>query len=999
MGRRGLWIAVLTALSLLISTGSAAQLVRPAADLTQIDTASSTFPGSFMAAESQTFFIAGDSVHGQELWRTEGTPGSTRLVTDLCPGLCGSFARPLATFGDQLYFATLGQLWKTDGTDQGTVFIAQPGATLQRNAIHSGVMLGDKLLFVAPHDELGRALWTSDGTAEGTVDIPISFDSVSGPVNLTVIGNQAYFSTVGSFGDSRLWRTDGTANGTTTVKQLCDSCYVHPSSTTVLGNRLFFVASDGTHGQEPWISDGTSDGTHMLADLVPGAGSSYPNSVAVLGNTLYGTFGSQCSGAGCLFRTDGTPAGTRLAPELFPPLATGNPVRVQAAGSTLYLRIFDSPESLWAIGGPDGLAYLGDHGTVQFLGTDARGTLLYRTYDSTHWMLRATDGSPETTRTVLEPAYVSELGSVSNRTLLVARANANGLGEETELWITNGTHAGTSLLLDPTPPTSHSNPSQMVAWGRDLALVALEDGSNRRSVWLFDGQSPQSLASDFYPGPLTVVGDQLYVGTALDPGLLVFERGGESRPLAIPGSPTELVSFRDRLLAAAGSPGQGLWTTDGTQDGTELIIDVHPGWSWGCPILCPGPFPEPFPNNLTPFDDQTLFVAFEEDGGPGQLWATDGTTDGTRVVREFEMDPGAGRDAIFDSPDDLTRVGDWVYFTAFERETGREVWRTDGTTAGTTLVADLTADGESAEPIHLVAWTPAAGPPSLVWVLRRDSGGDQLWRSSADGLGAQWISDLGGTSAEVHELVASGDRLYLAITTPDLGRELWVSDGTLAGTRPLDLRTDNPRGSGVAYLTPIPGGVFFAAASGPDGEGFEPWVSGGTVRNTFLAADVYPGISGSNPGPGTVVSTQDGDRLYFAADDGDIGRELFVLDLDALGDLGCPDDRLCLQQGRFEITMGWHTASGASGTARRVSSTDDSGLLWFFEADNWEAMVKVLDGCGINEHFWVFAATSTNVGYTLTVEDLLTGERKTYTNPPGESAAAITDTEALATCP
>ena len=989
---------MLTAWALLMPSGSAAQLVRPAADLTQVDTAYSSFPGSFMAAENQTFFIAGDSVHGQELWRTDGTPDGTRLVTDFCPGLCGSFARPLGTVGDQLYFATLGQLWKTDGTDQGTVFIAQPAETSQRNAIHTGVMLGDKLLFVAPHDELGRALWTSDGTAEGTVDIPISFESVSGLVNLTVLGDYVYFSTVGSFGNSRLWRTDGTADGTTTVKQLCDSCYVHPSSMTVLGDRLFFVANDGTHGTEPWISDGTSDGTQMLADLVPGSDSSFPNSVAVLGNILYGTFGSHCSGAGCLFRTDGTPAGTRLAPELFPPLATGNPVRIQAAGSTLYLRIFDSPEALWAIGGPGGLAHLGDHGTVQLLGADARGTLLYRTYDSTHWSLRATDGTSQTTRTVLEPAYVSELGSVSDRTLLVARANANGLTEETELWITNGNNTGTSLLTDPTPPTSHSNPSQMVAWGSDLALVGLEDGSNRRAVWFFDGQSAQSLASDFYPGPLAVAEDRLYVGTALDPGLLVFERDGESRPLAIPGSPSELVAFQDRLLAAAGSPGQGLWATDGTQDGTELIIDVHPGWSWGCPILCPPPFPEPFPNNLTPFGDQTLFVAFEDDGGPGQLWATDGTLAGTRVVREFEMDPGAGRDAIFDSPNDLTRVGDWVYFTAFERETGREVWRTDGTTDGTALVTDLT-DGDSAEPILLTAWTPAAGPPSLVWILRRDSGGDQLWRSSTDGLGAQWISDLGNIDAEVHELVASGDRLYLAITTPDLGRELWVSNGTLGGTRPIDLRTDNPRSAGVANLTPIPGGVFFTAAAGPDGEGFEPWVSGGTVRNTFLAGDVYPGTSGSNPGPGTVVSTEQGNRLYFAAENGEIGRELFELDLDALDDLGCPTDRLCLQQDRFEVTMTWHTTSGASGTAQRVSSTEDSGLLWFFDADNWEAMVKVLDGCGLNDHYWLFAATSTNVGYTLTVEDLLTGEQKTYSNPPGVSAAAITDTEALAVCP
>jgi hypothetical protein len=78
--------------------------------------------------------------------------------------------------------------------------------------------------------------------------------------------------------------------------------------------------------------------------------------------------------------------------------------------------------------------------------------------------------------------------------------------------------------------------------------------------------------------------------------------------------------------------------------------------------------------------------------------------------------------------------------------------------------------------------------------------------------------------------------------------------------------------------------------------------------------------------------------------------------------------------------------------------SDDSGLLWFFHPDNWEMLVKVLDGCALNEHFWVFAAATTTVEYTLRVTDTATGEVREYLNAAGTPASALTDTEAFAAC-
>ncbi len=109
--------------------------------------------------------------------------------------------------------------------------------------------------------------------------------------------------------------------------------------------------------------------------------------------------------------------------------------------------------------------------------------------------------------------------------------------------------------------------------------------------------------------------------------------------------------------------------------------------------------------------------------------------------------------------------------------------------------------------------------------------------------------------------------------------------------------------------------------------------------------------------------------------------------------------RLCLQRERFSIEVEWRDYSSNTGPGRIVPfSSGDSGLLWFFSESNWEVLVKVLDGCGINDHFWVFAAATTNVEVTLRVTDTVTGVVRSYLNPLGQAAAAVTDAFAFATC-
>ena len=102
---------------------------------------------------------------------------------------------------------------------------------------------------------------------------------------------------------------------------------------------------------------------------------------------------------------------------------------------------------------------------------------------------------------------------------------------------------------------------------------------------------------------------------------------------------------------------------------------------------------------------------------------------------------------------------------------------------------------------------------------------------------------------------------------------------------------------------------------------------------------------------------------------------------------------------RFQVEVGWATTTGMGVGQVVPGGSDTSANFFFFSADNWEMLIKVLDGCGITNHFWVFFAATTDVEFTVTVTDTQTDQVKQYFNPLGNPANAVTDTAAFATCP
>ncbi len=211
-----------------------------------------------------------------------------------------------------------------------------------------------------------------------------------------------------------------------------------------------------------------------------------------------------------------------------------------------------------------------------------------------------------------------------------------------------------------------------------------------------------------------------------------------------------------------------------------------------------------------------------------------------------------------------------------------------------------------------------------------------------------------------------------------------------AGSRPRQLAVAlDP--AGVAWVTwtggTLEGSDIFARLVDPSG----------LPRSEVLRVNLFPLDRQRNPTLAVGGLSRPGGRALFAWQsrvdftDAVIGR---------LFDGPCAaGTALCLGAQRFRAEVAWRDFDDRAGPGRLVPvSSDDSGLFYFFDPDNWEMLVKVLDGCGFNGHFWVFAASTTNVEFTLRVTDAATGAVQEYFNPLGVAAPAITDTFAFATC-
>src|SRR6266581_363664 len=329
------------------------------------------------------FFAASDGASGVELWKTNGTDAGTVCVKNINPG-AGSTPLGLTVFNGALYFlandgSSGAELWKSDGTVAGTVRVkdintgagsSSPFGFTVFNGINDGA--SGALYFRADGGAAtGIELWKTNGTDAGTVlvkDINTGAGS-SAPVGFTVFNGTndgangaLYFSASDGV---ELWKTDGTSNGTQLVKSWAVPSFPSSGFTVFHGandganGALYFRADDGVSGLELWKSDGTTAGTVLVKDINPGLATSFPLGFTVFNGALYFAANDGTSGVE-LWTTDGTVTGPMLVKDISLGGTDSNPSGFTAFNGALYFQADDGTAGieLWKTDGTE-------FGTVQ----------------------------------------------------------------------------------------------------------------------------------------------------------------------------------------------------------------------------------------------------------------------------------------------------------------------------------------------------------------------------------------------------------------------------------------------------------------------------------------------------------------------------------------------------------------------------------------------------------------------------------------------------------
>jgi ELWxxDGT repeat protein len=786
------------------------------------------FQRRWVASQRILYFAADDGIHGVELWRSDGTPAGTHLVSDLWPGPQGSRPRELTEFKSRLYFnahdAKRGPLlWTSDGTPQGTQAVSDP---LPASASHPGPaslrVVGNALYFVAPAPGRGTELWKSDGTTRGTALLADLVRGAGSPVfhDFTTAGNRLYFVAATGSNGQELWTTDGTARGTkalTSFPQANAFIFNLLLPRAALGSRIVFAANDGPHGIELWVSDGTAAGTRLLRDICPGAcWGGFPG--VVIGNRVF--FTGQTSARGFeLWTTDGTPEGTRIVRDICRGSCSSNPYATFDVGGKLFFLAqdqVDGDEDLWRTDGTaPGTVRLTDfnesEGIGSFAGEALPGAalgnlLLFAARDGEHGIeLWHSDGTADGTR-LLSDINARDLGgsdpinlrTLGNSILFFANDGVHGV----ELWKSDGTAGGTALVHEFIPgPDPRFGPrfpiSSDQAAGKLFFFFSVDDGDS--AVWRTDGTDVGTVrltAGDVRPfSEIRAVGDTVFFGGSDE------EHGSE------------------------------LWKTDGTAAGTVLVKDIRPGDFGSGPL------------GFVPFQGRLYFTA----SGPEHrgLWVSDGTEAGTVLVKN--LNPFFGSE-----PEALTEHAGRLWFLADGWQGRRELWSSDGTPAGTVLAAELPPGPDS--------WslTGMASAGARLFVYGIDA---RLWVTDGTAAGLRRISSLSKFFG--YRPVALGGKLFFAGSYGSFISVLWQSDGTDAGTVPILDRNGQPIVSPVVLQT-FEDRVVFETASG------ELWQTDGTVEGTIMIREV--GVTGF---PELVPA---GHRLFFRSYDRNTGTELWALE-------------------------------------------------------------------------------------------------------------------------
>ena len=408
--------------------------------------------------------------------------------------------------------------------------------------------------------------------------------------------------------------------------------------------------------------------------------------------------------------------------------------------------------------------------------------------------------------TVLKEAEVHVVGTtgrgnsatLGSKTYFAAFTAASG----TELWVTDGTPAGTKMLRDIQPGSDGSEPESFAVLGGKVYFAATTQFEGRE-LWQTDGTAGGTVhALDLNPG-------------------------------AANSNPTELVTSGGRLYFIATHPdyGREVWVSDGGSADAH-VLEATLGTDGS------------LPQHLTRVDGGVAFSAVNL-LGENRPFFSGGTPATTRYL-------DGGTAPILTEPGNFTALDSRIVFTAYRPGFGYELYRSDTRNGDAALVKELIPGGNSSDPQSLTVLGD-----EILFAAYSPTDGRELWTTNGTPTGTRLVRDIldGPDHSYPDQIVRHGDHAFFVANDGTHGQELWTTNGTPTGTRLVKDVNTGPAGSDVEQLRSTGHSLVFSAHDAVHGQ--EPWVSNGAAAGTRMTRDLNPGAgNGSYPDfVGTLGST------------------------------------------------------------------------------------------------------------------------------------------------
>jgi len=758
------------------------------------------------------FFITKPDSGLWKLWKSDGTALGTTVVKEI-PASDISYQGQL----NGLFIFTVNtpntndsRVWRSDGTSSGTYPLMPDsggngaGITQGNGVFHGGtsyftqyIEFNNELYFVIRNSSIfgtnSVGIMKTDGTVENTVAVKavhngFNMGGYSGLINyadVISLNNKLYFSFYqNDFKRLFIWETDGSVNNGNLIYDKVNPTYFVPSNLSTNNNSLIFCTGS-TSGVTSLVE--LNIDTLLITELKELANGipepSYFHSRKSISN-IY-----------------------KIAPD-------------KSFISLPYDRLSSSIVKGW-------ITDFTEKTTTNYSNLDGIRSIylfndqLYFTKDSDlfGYELWKSDGTQENTfliENINKSKYgintTMKLSSFNN--LLIFNAFDSEFGEE--LWMYNNNTSNLSLLKDINIGTFDSSPRNIIPYKNNL-LFRANDNINGFELWKTDGtklgtsliKNINEKSTSSYPSLLTEHKNSLYFMAKPDTEYFLY-RKDEGDPIPIKGLgfdfsgqynySNQIVSSGNYIYFSAGMGHQELWRSDGTEIGTIFLKKFNEL------------------GKIVDVDGHVFFPASStETPSEIELYKSNGTIAGTKLIKNIEV-------GFSSYPANLTLNKGILYFTAKTSTEGRELWKTDGTEEGTKLITDINLGVNSSinDPYHIAF--PKHNPFPIIkneMYFSADNGisGEELWKSDGTSIGTSMVLDInnGFNSSNPKEMAVIDDLLYFQALDSDHGAELWKSDGTEHGTILASDVFPGAESSSPSSIMNIDENLFFIAKTVHDG--------------------------------------------------------------------------------------------------------------------------------------------------------------------------------------